>query len=142
MDNLKKCALHGPVMKFMAEGVRVTYQWTDEDDMASPDLIQMLEGLDLGATDSRCAELDQLLSANRRKNKEYDSFISDGSGGGEPKEDVFEKIGHLVPKLPTALVPIDDIRIDLSPPEAIEYPNRTVVTREVFFSYPLVRGGD
>ncbi|KEF54955.1 uncharacterized protein A1O9_08607 [Exophiala aquamarina CBS 119918] len=87
MANLRKCALHGRVMKFTTKGVRITYQWTDEDDVASPGLIQKLEGLGLGANDSRSAEPDQILSINLQK---YDGFVSISDGSGiELKEDVF-----------------------------------------------------
>ncbi|OAP54729.1 hypothetical protein AYL99_11177 [Fonsecaea erecta] len=76
MDNLRQCAEHGPVTKFTSEGVRITCQWTDEDDVASPSLIQRLEELGLGAKHHRSTELDQLLSRNLQKHKKYDDFVS------------------------------------------------------------------
>lgn len=47
LTNLRHCALDGAAFRFEPEGVRVTYHWVDENDVASDELIQRLKALEM-----------------------------------------------------------------------------------------------
>ncbi|SRR6266498_598742 len=63
LSNLRWCALEGPAMIFMSKGVRISYQWTNEDEITPPNLLQM-EELDLGSTVIISSSTPPTLRAN------------------------------------------------------------------------------
>ncbi|KAL2005226.1 hypothetical protein VTN00DRAFT_2436 [Thermoascus crustaceus] len=102
--NLATSALDGPA------GITSTgfsYQWQNKMGFISEEILQLFEKTMLGFNGTK---VDKLLSTIGQKHDEV-VYVSDvNESSGDLKEDVFERLGHMVPKSPRRVVHVNPSR--------------------------------
>ncbi|KAH8747727.1 hypothetical protein F5883DRAFT_242069 [Diaporthe sp. PMI_573] len=107
--NLRDCALHGPAFRVTPGGVGISYQWIGPDDVTPSNVLEQLAVI-FGQETSWQGneELDKLLQSHRnRVGQNHAVYFEDVP---ETKQDVLDKFGCFVSKLPKGIVPWADSR--------------------------------
>ncbi|KAL4937321.1 hypothetical protein BDV06DRAFT_227045 [Aspergillus oleicola] len=103
--NLRASARNGPILIVTQGGPRMSYQWLDESDVASPELVETLEKLGISLENENERRVDRrLLSISQSRSESGSGFGDDDdddnavASKGYQKNDILKKLGP-IPRL-------------------------------------------